>query len=198
VVRSIPLFARHMTFAKWLPASIIARQSPTSVFQNSCFRLQHTTKRRLTKTGYETIQGYKYECTYKYLPYNNAGIWKQNIIHVGLHICMYIRTYVRMYIYIYIYIYIYMLFILQLSPFPRPQSPLFPSIAIFLSSFPCFLYTVSTAPSRPGPVYPSSVVPILILSFTLPFPTYNTRICNSIYRFTAVQKPRGGTRDAER
>jgi hypothetical protein len=44
---------------------------------------RHATKCRLTKRRYETIHDHKYVSTYKYLPYKNAGIWKQNITHVG-------------------------------------------------------------------------------------------------------------------
>jgi hypothetical protein len=42
---------------------------------------QHTTKFRFTKSGYETICGHKYVSTYKFLPYKNAGIWKQKITY---------------------------------------------------------------------------------------------------------------------
>jgi hypothetical protein len=43
----------------------------------------HTTKCCLMKRGYETIHGHKHASTHKYLPYKNAGIWKQNITRVG-------------------------------------------------------------------------------------------------------------------
>jgi hypothetical protein len=49
----------------------------TPWFINDTWR--HTTECRLTKKGHETIHGHKY----KYLPYKNAGVWKQNIMHVG-------------------------------------------------------------------------------------------------------------------